>query len=363
MTDLNDNLIENRGSRLFPNGNGASRFPVLVVDDDEAIRNLLAKTLRAAGYPCSTAASAGEALGLMDSRPPALVITDIVMPGRSGLDFLESVRQGDREVAVIVMTAYRDIDLIIRALRAGAYDYLIKPFRLEEILISVEKALQKRELILQNRAHQLELEEKVREQSSRIQASFLKTIEALVRTLGARDPETREHSLRVTELSVGIARELGLPPSEIEKIRIAAALHDIGKLGVSKKVLDKKQALLPEEIEHIHRHPLIAASILGPIDELQEIIRLIRNHHEHFDGSGYPEGKAGEEIPLGSRIIAVADAFDAITSARPYQRARSKKFAAGEIRENAGKQFGPRVVEAFLRTLGFGEEKKSGRAK
>ncbi len=146
---------------------------------------------------------------------------------------------------------------------------------------------------------------------------------------------------------------MGLSPEEVEKIRVAAALHDIGKIGVSDTILDKNQSLRAEEIEHIHRHPLIAAQILGPIDELKEIIQLIKYHHENFDGTGYPEGLAGKAIPLGSRIIAIADAYDAITSPRPYREAKTELFAVEEIKKHAGKQFDPEVIAPFLRAMGY----------
>ncbi len=333
-----------------------SAFPILAVDDEEMIRSVLKRMLEKAGYPCDTVASVGEAIGKMAKRSYAVILTDIMMPGMSGMEFLELIRKRDDEIAVIMLTALNDIDLSIRALKAGAYDYITKPFRLDDVLVSIEKALQKRALILENRDYQENLELKVREQSRKIQTSFIKTIESLARTLEARDPETREHSLRVTEYSIRTAEEMGLPTREVENIRVAAALHDIGKLGVSERVLDKEQALRWEEIEHIHRHPLVAAEILGPIDELKEIILLIKHHHENFDGTGYPDRLAGEKIPLGSRIIAVADAFDAITSTRPYREAMSEEFAVVEIRKHSGGQFDPTVVAAFLRALGYARD-------
>ena len=332
---------------------GLSSFPILAVDDEEAIRIVLKRMLESEGYPCDTAGNAGEAIGKLAERPYAVVLTDIMMPGMSGMEFLELIRKRDDEVAVIMLTALNDIDLSIRAMKAGAYDYITKPFRLNDVLVSIEKALQKRALILENRDYQQNLERKVREQTLQLQGSLVSTMESLARILEVRDPETREHSLRVTEYSVRTAEEMGLSPEEIERIRTASALHDIGKLGLRQEVLNKEETLRQDEVEHIHRHPLIASAILDPIEELEEIIRLIRHHHENFDGSGYPDGLAGEEIPLGARIIAVADTYDAITSTRPYREARSEEFAVGEIRKHAGEQFDPAVVEKFLRALGY----------
>ena len=336
-----------------------SNIHILAVDDEEAIRTVLKTILEGEGYLCDTAASANEAVGRLRENQYDVILTDIMMPGMSGIELLDLIRKRDDEIAVIMLTALNDIDVSIRALKSGAYDYITKPFRLDDVTISIEMALQKRALILENRDYQRNLEKKVLEQSRKIQSSFIKSIEALARTLEAKDPDTRDHSLRVTEYSVRTAEEMGLSPAEVENIRVAAALHDIGKIGISDTILDKDESLRQEEMEHIHRHPLIAAQILGPIDELKEIIELIKYHHENYDGTGYPEGLSGEDIPLGSRIIAVADAFDAITSTRPYRKAKTELFAVEEIKQNAGRQFDPDVITAFLRAMGYqGEDSK-----
>lgn len=330
-------------------------YRILAVDDEESIRSILKTILESEGYTCDTASSADVAISKMNKNKYDLILTDIMMPGMNGVEFLELVRKRDDEIAVIMLTAVNDIDVSIQALKAGAYDYISKPFHLKDVAISIEMALQKRALILENRDYQRNLEKKVLEQSRKIQSSFIKSIEALTRTLAAKDPETKDHSLRVTEYSVRIAEEMGLPLSDVENIRVAAALHDIGKIGISDKILDKDESLRQEEKEHIHRHPLIAARILGPIDELKEIIQLIKHHHENYDGSGYPDGLAEKEIPLGSRIIAVADAYDAITSTRPYREAKNEFYAVDEIRQCAGRQFDPDVIASFLRAMGYRE--------
>lgn len=328
---------------------------ILAVDDEESIRAVLKTILKSEGYLCDTAASADEAISRLKDNQYDVILTDIMMPGMSGIELLELIRKRDDEIVVIMLTALNDIDVSIRALKSGAYDYISKPFRLDDVTISIEMALQKRALILENRDYQRNLEEKVLEQSRKIQSSFIKSIEALARTLEAKDPDTRDHSLRVTEYSVRTAEEMWLSPAEIENIRVAAALHDIGKIGISDTILDKDESLRQEEMEHIHRHPLIAAQILGPIDELKEIIQLIKYHHENYDGTGYPDGLSSEDIPLGSRIIAVADTFDAITSTRPYRKAKAELVAVEEIKKYAGRQFDPDVIAAFLRAMGYEE--------
>jgi len=328
---------------------------ILAVDDEESIRSVLKTILDGEGYICEAAANANEAINRLRENQYDIILTDIMMPGISGIQLLEMVRERDDEIAVIMLTAVNDIDVSIRALKSGAYDYISKPFRPDDVIISIEMALQKRALILENRDYQRNLEKKVLEQSRKIQSSFIKSIEALARTLEAKDSDTRDHSLRVTEYSIRTAEQMELAPAEIENIRVAAALHDIGKIGISDTILDKDESLRQEERDHIHRHPLIAAQILGPIDELKEIIQLIKYHHENFDGTGYPDGLAGEKIPIGSRIIAVADAFDAITSTRPYREAKTELFAVEEIKKYAGRQFDPNVISHFLKAMGYSE--------
>ena len=326
---------------------------ILMVDDEAAIRELLDSILSRRGYRCDTAGSAEEALKKMERKQYEVVLTDIVMPGMSGVDLLHRIKKKSAETAVIMISALSNLDVTIRSLKLGAYDYITKPFRAEEVLVAIDRALEKRRLLVENLDYQRNLEKKVKEQSKLIQTSFLKTIEALSLSLGAKDQESRIHSIRVTEYAVRIAEMMELNPFEIANIRTAATLHDIGKIGVSEEILDKSDELKDEEIEHIHQHPLVAAQILGPIDELKEIIELIKHHHEWFDGSGYPDGLRKEDIPLGSRIIAVADAFDAMTSARPYRDALSEAYAINEIRDHAGSQFDPAVVAAFMRSLGY----------
>jgi cyclic di-GMP phosphodiesterase len=333
----------------------SEKIKILAVDDEESIRIVLKTILEGEGYLCDTAASAGEAITRLSDNQYDVILTDIMMPGMSGIELLELVRKREGEIAVIMLTALNDIDVSIRALKAGAYDYISKPFRLNDVTISIEMALQKRALILENQDYQRNLEKKVLEQSRKIQSSFIKIIEALARTLEAKDPKTRDHSRRVTEYSVRTAEEMELAPAETENIRVAAALHDIGKIGISDAILDKDRSLQEEEVEHVHRHPLIATEILGPIDELKEIIQLIKYHHEKFDGTGYPEGLVGRAIPLGSRIIAIADTFDAITSTRPYREAKTELFAVEEIKKHAGSQFDPDVLSAFLRAMGYND--------
>ncbi len=327
---------------------------ILIVDDESAIRRLLKDILGGEGYLCETSGNGEDALEKIARQPFDLVMIDIRMPGMDGIELLKRVRDlrpGGEPLATIILTAVNALDMAVEAMKLGAYDYLTKPFSNETVLLSVAKALDRRRLVLENLDYQKNLESKVKLQSEKIQSSFLKTIESLARVLETKDSISREHGQRVTEIAVRIARALELPPKDIENIRIASLLHDIGKLGVSEKILEKPNPLLEEEMEHIHRHPLVAEKILGPIDDLEEIIRLIRHHHERWDGTGYPDRLKGEAIPLGSRILAVADSYDAMLSSRPYRAPLKPLDALREIETQSGKQFDPAVVAVFLKVI------------
>jgi len=327
---------------------------VLIVDDEEITRNYLGMTLRRAGYRCDACGTGREALPLLLGDEYDLALVDLVMPGMSGQELLSRLareRASEFELALVVVSGETDIDAAMEAVKLGADDYIRKPMTREELLLGVSRALDRRRLIMENRNYQKHLEEMVRQQSDKIQNSLLKTIEALSRTLGAKDTYSLSHSRRVMELAAGTARELGLEEAETEKIRVGALLHDIGKLGVKDGILNKDLPLEEEEVDHIHQHPLVAETILGPIEELREIIGLIRHHHERWDGGGYPDGLAGAGIPRGATIIAVADAYDAMTSARVYNRPLAHPQALAELRRGAGSQFSPDAVAAFCRAF------------
>jgi putative nucleotidyltransferase with HDIG domain len=217
--------------------------------------------------------------------------------------------------------------------------------------MSVERALERRRLRLENRDYQLNLEKKVAEQTVKIRESFLGSLGALVMALEAKDSYTSGHSRRVAEVSVMLARELGMSPEDIERIRVAGLIHDIGKIGVKESILNKPGGLTVDEYKHIQRHSEVGTRILTAVIEDNQILEAVAHHHERYDGSGYPDGLGKEQIPLGARILAVADAFDAMTSARPYREAMSVKTTCAEIRSSIGNQFDPDIAEAFLRIV------------
>jgi len=322
---------------------------LLIVDDEPSVRGFLSRGMTGEGYRCEEASSVEEALIKIRGSPVELVILDIKMPGRSGIELLEEIKATHPDIAVIMATAITDTSTAIECMKRGAYDYITKPFNLDDVVLSVERALERRRLELEIRDYQQHLEQKVREQAQKIRASFLNAITALVYALEAKDKYTSGHSQRVAGISVAIAKELGLPQPEIEKIRLAGLIHDIGKIGVRESVLNKPARVTADEYQHILSHCDIGEHILTPIVEDEQILKAVRHHHERYDGTGYPDRLSGGQIPLGARILAVADTYDAIISGRPYREAESIQAACDEIQRHKGTQFDPEVVDAFLR--------------
>ena len=324
---------------------------ILIVDDEEIIRKLLHRRLSGEVYHCLDAGNAEQALAKLQNNTVALAILDIRMPGKSGIELLAEIRSEYPDTAVIMATAVADINVAIQCMKQGAYDYLTKPFNLDEVVLSVERTLKKRRLELENREYQTHLEGKVEEQAKKIRASFLSAITALAHALEAKDKYTSGHSQRVADISVAIAKEIGLSPEDSNRVRLAGLVHDIGKIGVRESVLNKPSRLTDEEFQHVQKHSEIGEHILAPIADDKEILKLVRNHHERYDGSGYPDQLKSRQIPLGARILAVADAYEAMTSKRPYREALGDEKARKEIDQNKGKQFDSEVAEAFFRSV------------
>lgn len=322
---------------------------ILVVDDEGVVRRLLHHKLSSEGYQCREAGNAEQALDELRNNPIGLVILDIRMPGRSGIELVPEIKASYPDTAVVMATAITDMNTAIQCMKQGAYDYITKPFNLNEVVLSVGRALEKRRLELENRDYQQHLEQKVEEQAKKIRAALLNAITALANALEAKDIYSSGHSQRVAETSVAIARELGLPQDGIEKIRLAGLIHDIGKIGVRESVLNKQGILSDEEFRHVKCHCKIGEHILAPVMGDEEILKVVRHHHERYDGTGYPDRLSGEQIPVGARILAVSDTFDAMTSERPYRPAMSAEAACAEIKRCEGTQFDPEVADAFLR--------------
>jgi len=322
---------------------------ILIVDDEEPVRRLLNNKLSSEGYRCHEASDSRKALDELRRNRIGLVMLDIKMPGKSGTELLPEIKSGYPDISVIMITATADMQTAIQCLKQGAYDYVTKPFELEAITLSVARALEKRRLDLENKEYQQHLEDKVTEQANKIRASFLNSITALVYALEAKDAYTSGHSQRVSDLSAAIARELRLPQGQIKKLRLAGLLHDIGKIGVQESVLNKPTHLTEEEFELVKRHPEIGEHILSPIVDSAQILGAVRSHHEHYNGRGYPDGLRKDEIPLAARILAVSDAYEAMTSERPYRKSMSADAAREEIGRNKGTQFDPEIADSFTR--------------
>jgi response regulator RpfG family c-di-GMP phosphodiesterase len=322
---------------------------LLIVDDEDIIRRVLCQKLSREGYRCEEADTAEQTLNMLETSPIALVILDIKMPGKSGIELLPEIKSGYHDTAVIMATAVTDVNVAIQCLKQGADDYLCKPFNLEEVSLAVQRALEKRHLKLEIRDYQQFLEERVEEQTGEIRKIFLGAIEALVTALEAKDKYTGGHSRRVTEIALALGNELGLSAQDMEDLRWASLLHDIWKIAVDQIIQNKPDKLTPEEYEHIMTHAHIGALIVQPVVN-GKISEMIEHHHDHYNGSGLHQVITGNNIPLGARILAVADAFDAMISNRPYRSAMSVKESIDEIKRSAGTQFDPVVVAAFLKT-------------
>jgi response regulator RpfG family c-di-GMP phosphodiesterase len=334
-------------------GEIAPRNRVLVVDDELSVRELLADTLDAYGYTIRTAGDAAEGFRIVQEGGIHLVLSDIDMPGENGIELLRRIKGHDADIDVIMVTGVVDVDTAIGAIRDGASDYVAKPFNIEEVRIVVERTLRSRALVLENRAYQLHLEEMVRKRTRELEESYEATLHALVTALDYRDNETQGHSFRVVEYGVQVARRMGVGEPELSWIRRGAILHDVGKIGVPDAILKKPGKLDPDEWIEMRKHPEMGYRMLRHISYFEPALDIVLCHQERWDGSGYPRNLAREQIPLGARIFAVVDTFDAMTSDRPYRKALSVDEAREEVRRCAGTQFDPEVAAAFL---SIGEE-------
>jgi putative nucleotidyltransferase with HDIG domain len=329
---------------------------ILVVDDEETIREIVSSMLTHANYKCRQAASGLEAIALLDSGEEfELMLSDLMMADLDGIGLLERTKERFPDMPVVMVTAVHDISVALAAIRNGAYDYLLKPFEREQLLATVGRAMENRRLKLENRAYQTNLEtlvaartEQLRKAMVDLERSYDITLEALGDALDLKDAETEGHSKRVTAFTIAIARAMGLTADQIRVIARGAFLHDIGKMAIPDAILRKPGALTPDEVAIMREHSYHGYQIVRKIPFLQEAAEIVYAHQERFDGTGYPRGLKGEQIPLGARMFAVADTLDAITSDRPYRPAQTLTAAREEIQRWAGRQFDPDVVKMFL---------------
>jgi len=334
----------------------ASARRVLIVDDEREIRSTLRAVFGSAGYECRMAGNGREAAELFETERPPLTITDLKVPIMDGLQLLQHVKARDADAAVIMLTGAADVRTAVESLKQGASDFILKPVNLDQVLLSAERALEHRQLLMERREHQALLEYRVSEATrdlaaalGDLQQTYQTTLEALGSALATREIGTEQHSRRVHAYSLALARAHGLLPAELDPLGRGVLLHDIGKIGISDAILLKPGPLTPEEWVIMRSHPEIGRQILESIPFLRDAIPVVHHHHERWDGTGYPLGLAGPAIPLGARIFAVADAFDAMTFDRPYSKATSLQAARDRIRGSASTHFDPDVVATFLR--------------
>src|SRR6185503_13645924 len=328
---------------------------ILIVDDEPEITAILAD-LFYGKYDCTTAGSAEEALGRLAGTNYELVVSDITMPGMSGLDMIPHVKRNSPNSVVVMISGMQTVESAIEALRLGAFDYVMKPFDLRQVEAVVTRALEHRDLIVAKQRYEDHLEELVVQRTAELdqtlnslENAYRSTLKALTAALETRDQETHGHSERVVSYSLRLGKEYGLDKSHMKALEFGSLLHDIGKIGVPDLILRKPAKLTEEEWVLMREHPAHGQQILRGIAFLEGAARVVAQHHEKWDGTGYPIGLSGEEIDVCARIFSVADAFDAMTRDRVYRKGKPYESAAVEVDEWAGRQFDPEVVKAFHR--------------
>ncbi len=309
---------------------------ILAIDDDALVLSTLRELLEIDGHEVTAAADGESAIDHAGREIFDMMICDLSLPGIGGSALVETLREIAPTVPIVTLTGFASIESAVSAMKAGANDYATKPVRLDDLRTRVTRALEKSRRQLNRRQREL-------------RSMFLKSIRSLVLTLEAKDAYTKNHSLKVAAVSDRIAETMGFTRDARRRIHLAALLHDVGKIGISEKVLLKNGPLTPSEFEHICEHPLIGERILQPImGAYSDVVAAVKHEHERFDGRGYPSGLRGEAVPLASRIIMVADCYDAITSNRPYRAAQADDAAFDVIQRGRGTQFDPQVADAFL---------------
>lgn len=344
-----------------------------ICDDELTLSYLREKLIVEGGYSVAFESASEEGLETLKESSFDVVIVKFSMPDLNPAELIKGIKKVDPDAVIIVIVEEVHEHIFKDLSRLGAYDFLSKPFSTEKLFFAIRKGIELHALMVSNRKLAQSLQEenvslqkqntllaKRIEESTKnltrlyedLRSTYMRTIKVLAQTIDARDHYTHSHSENVAKYAVIISEEMGLSVKETEMIREACELHDLGKIGIGDDILTKPSHLNPQEWELMKQHPLTAARILEPLTFLDGVIDLVKQHHEHYDGSGYPEGRRGEDILLGARIIHLADAYDAMRSARSYRLIPfTKEETVGEIKKQTGKQFDPKVVEAFLKVV------------
>jgi putative two-component system response regulator len=332
----------------------ASATRILVVDDEDTIRLVLAKYLRTRGFEVATAESGDGALEALAGGKFDLMLCDVRMPGLSGVELVPAALEADPDLGIVMLSAVNDAPTATEAMAQGVLDYLTKPIELQHLHDAVQRALHKRMLVREQHRVDSVIREEVAERTRELENEkehlrelTVSVVEMLVNAMEAKDLYQRGHSARVGQLAASIAEYMELSPEVVEDVRIAGRLHDLGNIGIRPEVLNKPGPLNPDEIAHVRDHVRIGVDILGPMKHIERAVIFVGDHHEHWDGSGYPNTLAGDAISIGGRILAAADAFDALISQRAFRDSMTSEQALDHLRQNVGTQFDPGVYEAL----------------
>lgn len=327
---------------------------ILVVDDEDAIRSALKRFLMGRGYEVVTAATGAEALAALERRKITGMLLDVMLPDASGIDLVPKIMQIEPNIALLILTAVNDATAAALCMQRGATDYLTKPIDLEVLGRAMQRALDRRHTRLEDQEINRWLKEEVavkaaevRLERANLERISVATLEALVNALEAKDPYLRGHSARVADMAATIAAEMGFGDEEIERVRTAGRLHDIGKIGIREEILNKQGPLTDEEYAHVQQHVVVGSQILAPLVHLKNVIQFVRSHHERWDGQGYPDRLSGDAIPFGARIIGAVEIYDALTTSRPYQEKMPPAMAVERMRDLVGTVLDPAVHNAL----------------
>jgi response regulator RpfG family c-di-GMP phosphodiesterase len=320
---------------------------VLIADDEQLIRELIATTLSEDGYQCQTVSNGVEALSRLAEQPFAFLLSDIRMPQMGGLDLLDRVRELYPETSILLLTGAADVPMVVRALRSGVADFITKPFTIQDLRERMRTAVLARRAALAEREQERRRRERLESITERYRTLAQGVVESLSTALGAKHPETRAHSERVAALAATTASAMKMSHDFVQGIYVAGLLHDVGKVAVDATILDKPGLLDPAEFDQIRAHPRESERIVQPIAFSPVTTEAIRHHHERYDGKGYPDGLAADSIPLSARILAICDAYDAMTSERAYSPALSMEDGLFRLKQGAGMQWDPTIVEIF----------------